>query len=256
MKSLIHPKKLPLFAACAGLTVMVLRFALFLLGRDEKNLLITGHPLDILVWIVTAAAVLLILGSAENPKDPSRYSDPLVPSSLAAVGTFALAGGILVSVLTGSSSGLRLEMLCRLIGALAVPAAVWAGLCRYQGKKPFLLAHGTVCLYLILYTVSHYQAWSSRPQIQDWLFSMAGIVCLDLFAYQQTAFDADLGKHRIQRITGLLTGIFCFGAIAGAEDLLLYIGGGIWALTNLCRPAPVRRRRNPITEKDIPDETA
>ena len=40
MNTLRNPKKLPVFTAGAGLLALILRLALFLLGRDEKNLLI------------------------------------------------------------------------------------------------------------------------------------------------------------------------------------------------------------------------
>lgn len=256
MKFLLHPKKLPFFAAAAGLVTLALRFSLFLLGRDEKNLLITGHPLDILTWAVTAAAVIVILLTVRKLDGSSRYGDNFAPSVAAAIGTFSLAGGIAVSVILGGTSGLRLEMLCRLSGALAVPAIVWTGLCRWRGKKPFFGFHALVCLYLTLYTITHYQIWSSHPQIQDWFFDMIGIVCLTLFAYDQTAFDAGMGNRRMQLITGLLGAFFCLAAIAGSEDILLYIGGAVWAMTNLCSLAPIsRRRKNPITE-DITDEPA
>ncbi len=259
MKFLPHPKNLPFFAAGAGLIALILRFALLLLGRDEKGLLIPGHPLDLLVWVVTAAAAAVILVSLRKLNGSSRYADNFAPSAAAAIGAFALAGGIAVSAILGSSSSLRMETLCRLCGILAVPAAVWAGLCRWKGTKPFFLFHGVVCLYLTLYTISHYQTWSSHPQIQDWFFSMAGIVCLTLFSYYQTAFNVGLGKRRMQLLSGLLSGFFCLAAVAGSEDALLYIGGALWALTNLCSLTPVpRRRRNPITEaeKDRPNETA
>lgn len=259
MKTLLNAKKLPFLTAGLGVAALLLRLSLYLLGRDEKNLLVAGHPLELLTWTVTAAAVIVILGSTWKLDGSARYSDNFAPSAAAAIGTFALAGGIAVSVILGIPSGLRLNLLCCISGVLAVPAIVFAGLCRYRGKHPSFLFHGLVCLYLTVYTISHYQTWSSRPQLQDWFFAMAGIVCLALFAYYQTAFDAGLGKRRMQLITGLLAAFFCIAAAAGGEDTLLYIGGAVWSLTNLCSLTPVpRRRKNPITEnaKDVPNETA
>lgn len=256
MKYLLHPKKLPFFAAAAGLITTILRLSLFLLGRDEKNLLITGHPLDILTWAVTAAAAIVILLTVRKLDGSSRYGDNFAPSAAAAIGAFVLAGGIAVSAILGGSSGLRLEVLCRFCGVLAVPSVVWAGLCRWKGKRPFFGFHALVCLYLTLYTITSYQTWSSHPQIQDWFFNMIGIVCLALFSYYQTAFDAGMGNRRMQLLTGLLGAFFCLATIAGSEDILLYIGGAVWTLTNLCNLTPVsRRRKNPITE-DIADEPA
>lgn len=256
MKFLSNAKILPVFSASAGLIALILRFLLFLLGRDEKHLLIPGHPLDLLIWTVTAAAAAVILASVWKLAGSSGYDDNFVSSAAAAIGSFALAGGIVVSVILDGSSGLRLDMLCRLCGALAVPAIVWVGICRYQGRQPFFGFNALVCLYLTLYAVSHYQAWSSQPQMQNWFFDLAAIVCLVLFSYYQTAFCVGLGKRRLQLLTGLLGGFFCIGAIAGSEDVLLYLGGALWTLTNLCSLVPVRRRRkNPITE-DITDEPA
>ena len=111
MKFLSNPKNLPVFSAGAGLMALVLRSLLFLLGRDEKNLLISGHPLDLLVWIVTAAAAAVILASVWKLAGSSGYADNFGPSAAAAVGSFALAGGIAVYVIMGGSSGLRMEML-------------------------------------------------------------------------------------------------------------------------------------------------
>ena len=244
-----NPNPVLRLTAALGAAALVLRTILYLAGRDGKGLLIPGHPLNILIWAVTGAAVVLV-SLAVRPLDGSRkYSDNFGPSSSAAMGCFAMAGGIALSILSGWQVWTRLELVRNLCGLASVPALVVLGLHRRKGKQPFFLFHGMVCLYLILYAVSHYQAWSSRPQLQDYFFCMVGSILLCLFAYQQTAFDVSLGKRRMQLFTGLLTGFFCLAALAGGEDLLLYLGGAVWALTGLCRLTPVpRRRRNPITE--------
>ena len=59
-----------------------------------------------------------------------------------------------------------------------------------------------------------------------------------LFSYYQTAFDVGMGKRRMQLGTGLLTVFACFAAIPGSQTALLYLTGGIWALTNLCALTP------------------
>ena len=58
MKTDFKKYRLPVLAAILGSAAGVLRAALLLLGTDEKGLLIPGHPLDILVWVITAAAIL------------------------------------------------------------------------------------------------------------------------------------------------------------------------------------------------------
>lgn len=259
MKTKLKIKFLPRLVAGLGIAAMLLRTALFLLGEDAKGLLIPGHPLALLVWAVTAAAVVVTALSVQKLDGSPKYADNFSSSTAAAIGAFVLAGGIAVSVISGWYTFLRLEMIRNVCGLLAIPALVWVGLCRREGKRPFFLFHALVCLYLTLFAVSHYQTWSSRPQLQDYFFTMAGSILLTLFAYYQTAFDVGTGKRRMQLATGLLAAFFCIAALAGGEDMPLYLSGAIWALTNLCSLFPVpRRRKNPITTegKDSSHEAA
>lgn len=251
-----NPKtnSLPILTAGMGVIALILRLGLYLLGTDEKGLLIPGHPLDILVWVVTAAAAGLIIVSVWKRKGSQRYSDNFAPSAPAAIGAFALAGGIAVSVISGWSIWSRLELIRNICGLLAIPALIRVGLCRRQGKRPFFLLHAVICLALTLHAVSHYQVWSSRPQLQDYFFVMAASIALTLFAYYQTAFDVGMGRRRMQLGTGLMAAFFCIAALAGGEDILLYLGGAVWAVTNLCNLTPVKRRRpTPITENGKED---
>ncbi len=249
MNKNLNTKSLPRLIAGLGLTALILRLGLYLLGTDEKGLLIPMHPLDLLTWAAAAAAVLLSLVSVRKLDGSARYCDNFSASTPAAIGAFALAGGIAVSVTGSWDVWQRLDLIRNLCGLLAIPAIVWAGLCRWQGKRPFFTFHAITCLYLTLYAVSHYQVWSSRPQLQDYFFSMTGAVLLTLFAYYQTAFDVSLGKRRMQLFTGLLAAFFCIAAAAGGEDILLYLGGAAWTLTNLCSLTPVKRRKpNPTAE--------
>lgn len=249
MSTKLNIHRLPMAAAGLGFLTLLARIALSLLGEDEKGLLIPGHPLAIGVWGLTAAAAILVLLSVWNLKGSRKYSDNFHPSTAAAIGAFALAGGIAVTVLLNWNTYGRLDLIRNLCGAAAIPALIFAGLYRWQGKRPFFPLHALVCLYLTLYAVSHYQLWSSRPQIHHWFFTMAGSLLLTLFAYYQAAFDASMAKRRLQLATGLLAGFFCIAATANAEDVALYLGGALWALTNLCSLTPVRRRRkNPLTD--------
>lgn len=251
--------KLPVLAALLGICAAVLRVLLYLFGTDDKGLLDNGHMLNLLVWALTAFSTAVLCLGVGRLNGSAKYVHNFAPSTPAAIGAFALAGGIAVSVVSAPGFFQKLDMLRNLLGLLAIPALVWVGLCRWQGKRPSFLFHAVVCVFLTLYDISHYRMWSSRPQIQDYFFTMAGAVLLSLFAYYQTAFDVGLGKRRMQLGTGLLAAFFCLAALAGGEDILLYLGGAVWALTNLCSLTPVRRRRpNPVTEsgKDEPHVSA
>ena len=225
-----------IFVTVLGVLALALHLGMSLWGTDEKGLLITAHPLAIALLAVTALACLYAARGLWGRKVSDAYADNFIPSAAAAIGCFAMAGGIAVTVISGSGAWLRLEQIRNLFGILAVPLLVVLGLKRFSGKRPFFLLHGLVCVYLTLHTISHYQIWSSTPQWLHWLFPMAASVLLTLFAYRQTAFDVDMGSHRKQVVTGLLAAFFCIGAIL-TENSMLYLGGAVWTLTNLCAPA-------------------
>lgn len=235
----LNTKKLPLLAALLGLVALILRSGLFLLGRDEKGLLMPWHPLDLLCWAVTAGTLLICVLVVRKLNGSCRYSHNFSASVPAAIGAFALAGGIAVTVIGRWNPWSLLELIRDVCGVLSVPAMIWVGIQRRRGKQPFFGFYAAACVYLTLYAVSHYQTWCSRPQMQDYAFSMGGILLLTMFAYQQTAFDVGLGKRRMHLLAGLLAGFFCLAAVAGLEDIGLYLGGAIWALTNLCSLTPV-----------------
>lgn len=255
MKIKLKSKTLPALTAGLGIITLILRLGLYLVGTDQKGLLIPGHPLSILSWVVTAAASVLIIGTVCRLDGSQRYSDNFEPSTAAAIGAFALAGGIAVSVISGWTTYLRLEQIRNLCGLLVIPALILAGLCRWQGKRPKFLLHGIVCLYLTLHTVSHYQIWCSRPQLQSYFFPMAASIGLTLFAYYQTAFDVGMGRRRMQLAAGLMAAFFCISAAAGLEDIPLYLGGAVWTLTNLCSLFPVPCCRPELPKEDH-DESA
>ncbi len=242
----LNAKKLPLLTAMLGLIALMLRACLSLFGTDEKGLLVPWHVLDILCWILTAGMLLIAIFSLGNAGEAGRSNRTSLP---AALGSFALAAGIAATVLGSWNIWPRLDLLRNLCGLLAVPSLIWAGLCRRQGMRPFFAFHAVPCLYLTLYTISHYQTWCSRPQLQDYVFPMAGVIFLALFSYYHTASDVDMVNPRPQQFTGLMAGYCCLAAMSGMEDSLLYLGGAFWALTNLSSPAPaVRRRPNPVTQ--------
>lgn len=232
-------RSISLLTALLGAVTLVLRTGLLLLGTDAKGLLSPGNPLDLLTWVMIAATVALIAIVVRKRDGSQKYGDNFAPSVPAAIGAFSLAGGIAVTVLLTWPAASKMELIRNLLGVLAVPALIWVGLCRRKGEPPFFLCHGAVCVYLILYAISHYRPWCSQPQLQRVFFSVAAILLLSLFAYAQTAFDADMGSRRMQLFTGLTAGFCAIAAIPGGEDPLLYLGGAIWALTNLCTLTPV-----------------
>lgn len=221
-------------AAVAGLAVAGLRAGLYAVALDEKNLLTPFHPLELVLWAVTAATVAVLLWRLRK-----RDSDPEIPSGAAALGYFVLAAALVPEVLSlrGSAPGL-MEKLCFFGGILAVPGMVWVGIGRLRKQSPFFGFHALLCVWMCLRLVVAYRVWSGDPQLMDYVLPMLASVCLSLFAYQQTAWDVGRISHLGLRFWGLLS-VFLCAASVGSQSSLFYAAGALWALTALCRPAPV-----------------
>ena len=223
MKHSVNAHSAPLVTAGLGGIALALRQSLYAFGTDHKGLLIPLHPLELGLWLVAAVAVCWILLSLK--KDCT--SSPLP----AAAGYFAFAVGIGVTALLADSNS-SLAIAAKVSALPVIPALAYVGLCRKSGNRPHFLCHGLLCIHLILYTICHYQLWSSHPQLQDAFFPMMGCIFLMLSAYYHTARDVDMGKAKLQLVFGLLAGFCCITAISG-NDPLFYVTGALWALTNL-----------------------
>ena len=239
MKNLRKPKNLPVTVLAFSGIAFVLRWLLLHLAMDEKGLIRAWHPLELLLWLVAIAAVVLVLSTVWKLDGSSRYEDNFHPSRLGAAGAAAAAIGIFLTVLL-QNSGTDLTSRARVLtGALACVCLAVTAKYRWDGKRPFFLLHTITCVFYALNMISCYRPWSSDPQLQHYVFTLFSSVGLMLFAYYQAAFDVDLGKRRMQLGVGLLTAFCCFTAASGTDDLLLYLTSGIWIITNLCSPEPV-----------------
>ena len=232
--------RLPLMAAAGGAVAGLLRLGLYLFGTDEKGLLIAGHPLEIALWVLSAAAAVFVVLQVRSETDRRRYENNFPAGILAAVGCILFAAGLIATAISRPLAFTTLERLRNMGYFLAAAALIAVAVFRKLGKHVPFGFHAIICLALILHTVSYYRTWSSHPQLMDAFFPMMGCILLMLFAYYQTAFDVALGSRRMQLGSGLLAAFFCLAALPGSSTQLLYITGGIWALTNLCAltPAP------------------
>lgn len=237
MKTLRNVNALPVQVLVLGAAAAAVRGLLYLAAVDEKNLLTRGHPLSWLLWALCAAAAVLIAAAVPALKGSNRYAHNFRGHAGAAAGCWAFALGILLSVLNGdilSQAALLLP-----IGILAAAGLGWAGYDRMRGKQPNVLTYAALCLYLSLHIVSRYQSWSSNPQALDWVFSLLAAAALALSAYHQSCFCADSGHRRLLLGTELSALFLCCAALPCTDHFALYLCGGIWAFTGLCRIAPL-----------------
>jgi hypothetical protein len=79
------------------------------------------------VTVFAAAATILGIRKLDGSR---KYEHNFAPSAAAAIGAFALAGGITVAVIFGWNTWTKLELIRNVCGLLAVPALVALGLFR------------------------------------------------------------------------------------------------------------------------------
>lgn len=246
MKTFLKSTNLPAVAVGFGFFAQILRRLLYATAVDEKNLLITGHPLEIALGLLSAAALGWIILSLWKQTGSQVYEDNFFPSRNARLGRLAAAAGILLTVLTTDPGiGGYVGRLWETFGYLAPLALAASGIARSRGKKPFFLLDISGCLFLLLHTICQYRGWCANSQLQDYVFALLGTLALALFAFHTAAFAVGMGNRRMQLITGLSAVYLLMAELATTSYSWLYLGGILWALTDLCALEP---RQEPEAE--------
>ena len=249
MKLTIKTEQLKFLMLGAGGLGLALRIALYATGIDGRGLLESGHWAHTAVWILTAAAALVLLICCRSITGPEEVSNAYPPSVTAALGAFAAMVGI--GFTTGrefAEFSSRLHLIVWIVGICSVVAQGRIGLCRLTGKKPHFLLHVAVCVYFALRMVSRYQLWSSDPQLQDYCFYLTAYVALMLTAYHHAAFDAGMGSHKLLWFFSLAAVYLCCLSLKGNADTVLLLGCGVWAFTNLTHLTVRPRRQRPALD--------
>ena len=229
-------KLLPLIVLIVGAFSSALRWLLYVLTTDVKNLIPVGNPLELILWIFTAGVAIMIpaaiLPLRKIEYDPSRFR----PNLLAALGSLAAAVGIGMTVLQGQANATgTLGLVWKSLGFASAAALAVVSYCRIRGQEPFFGMHTLVCIFFAVHLVTSYRGWSSNPQLMDYVFSLFGSLGMMLFAFYHSCLEADMAKLRLLPLTGLLTAYCCLVALSGSDHFPLYLGGALWTLTNLCR---------------------
>ncbi len=248
MKKNWKPEYLPAAVTAIGAVGFLLRWMLYRVGTDEKNLLIPHHPLELALWALTLAAAGFILAAVWRLSGSNRYVDNFSPSMPAAVGHILAAAGILLTVLLNRPmmAG-ALGTIWKGMGLASAPCLVLAGYARLRGKRPYFLLHIVPCLFLIFHMLDHYRIWCSNPQVQDYIFTLMGTMALIFFAYYSAAFDVGSGRRRMHLGMGLAAVYLCAVSLPDSGYPFLYLGGIAWVLTGLCaltpKPGPKEREQ-------------
>lgn len=236
MKRFLKPAYLPWAVLVCGILTFFMRLWLFGLGRDERDLLSAGSFPDVASWILVAVTMALLGLGMWKLQGKNHYKANFPPALIPAI-SMALA-----AVSFGFSSAMdfsaaedSLGTVCCVFGLLAAAALLLLAWCRFKGLRPNMLLHTLVCVYLMLYLVSHYRGWSAFPQLQSYAFELLAIVFTMLSCYQRTAFDLDKGDCRMYSFFSLAALFFSIAALPGCDDPVFFIGCAVWMFFTPCR---------------------
>ncbi len=243
MKKLLNPFWLPAAVLLLGEVGLVLRVWLLAAGTEYGGMLPESHPAEPLLWMLTAAALALLLVGTSRLLEGSKFQFNFPASLTRALGCGA--GCISIAVTSALELSLyqdTLNILACSLGFAAAAAVGYIAWCRYKGMQPVMLFHAIAALYLMLRLVSQYRHWSSDPQLMDYCFQLLATVCLMLACYQRAAFDAGCGDRRAYTLFHLAAVFFCCLSLVSRESIAFYLGTGIWMLCDLCNLAPMPRK--------------
>lgn len=238
MKRYLKLKYLPLVILACAVVTSLLRTLLFVsgIGGDGNGLLPTGSWPDVLSWITVALTMGLLGAATWKLRGANKYSLNFPASPVAAIAMVLAAVGFLITSVTDLSvSTDAISAAAIAMGFVSTAALLLLAYLRFRGQRPNMLLHTSVCLYLMLYLVSHYRLWSSAPQLQSYAFELLAIVFVMLGCYHRTAFDTGKGDRRAYTFFSLAAVYFCIATLPGCDNPAFFIGCAAWMFFTPCR---------------------
>lgn len=234
MKKLLDVKFLPLVMMIGGALGLILRGAMDLLAVDPLGLMITGHPARVGLWVLSLGMLVWMLAVLFQQRRASHYEICFPPSVMGAAGNFLLAVCIVGTVLLQKPEmDGAIGKIWKGLGLIASVTLIWAGILRLGSRRPNLVIHLSVLLFLMVHTISHYRTWSQTPELADYLFNMLGAMAVQAAAYYRTGFDVGLPKKRKLMGAGALTIFLCTVALWSTRFKALYAGCIFWVIMDL-----------------------
>ena len=256
MNNLLKINRLPLLTLVCGALGLLLRFGLYATAVDGKGLLVSGHYLLILSWVLTIIVAALLFFIVRTLDGDNGYAANFSPSILGGIGYIAAGVGLLLTVTRDIQGFAYMEKIVKvwIILGIATSLCLFAlGILRTKGIRPFFGLHGLLILFLGLHLVCQYREWSGMPQSPDFTFQLFACMFMMLAAYYHAGFDVDMGQRRHLLFVGLLGSFLCCMAVVKSDAPILYLTFGFWMVTNLCPlNPPAKPRTEPEESSELP----
>ena len=250
MKRFVNSKTIPLVVLLSSLVASALHLWAQGSGPDDKGLYESNLLAWGLLWLLTAATVAAVVFAVKGLKNPGSYEQNYPKSVVAGLCAMPAAVIMLLSnaqlllpvAASADQSNIMIMRLAGILGVLAGACLLAVSVYRIQGKKPFFLFNGVVCLYLAVRLFYSCFRWSNQPQLGLVILPFLASVTLMLSTYHRLCFDVDLGKRPGAALWGLISVFLCVVAIFSFEDPLFYGMCALWKLTDLCSMRPLKSR--------------
>lgn len=241
------PKMIPFLTFGSGIVLFLLRLWLIATGLDERNLLRPEHPANALSFLVLAVGLGLLYLCLRPLSGKPAYQKLFSKSPFALFGSVLGSISILITVFRDYTDVAdKATLLCCVLGVAAAVGLLIAGILQWQGKRPSVVCHSLVALFLMVYLVCRYRHWSAEPELQEYFFQLLASVFLMLTAYYRACLDALVGSRRQFVFFNYASVLLCFSALP-QDNWVLYAGLGFWCATCSCSLKPEK-------EMDLPKD--
>ncbi|MBO5836458.1 MAG: HD domain-containing protein [Oscillospiraceae bacterium] len=218
MKNAEKQTPLSLASLLAGALGCILYLSLRLLGTDSRGFIQTGHPVAILLFLLTAATLVGLAISLRQFKGTPSYNHIFPADLLGAIGHFVAAGGaLLTGILTAVSQADIINILGAIAGILAAGSFVYMGLCRMEKLSPNFNLYIAVVPFFIFNLVSQYRFWSNEPEILRYVFLLLGNIFLMITVYYRACLFAGRNARSIYAFFHCGSIFFCGVCTVGAN---------------------------------------
>ena len=213
-------------AAAAGAVALGLWAWLLRTGADDRGLLRTDHPANLLLILLSGvflAAALLLTRKIPKAAFFPRSGVALVGGALAA------AALLITGVREFSHNQTVIDHIGSFIGFGAAACTLAAGYRRFRGTAPLYWLHGIFTLYCMLHILTQYRSWNTEPQLASYLPQLLASTALMLAAYYRSCVEADMQAGKAFVFWNGCAVFFC--AMAVPADPVFYGGMFFWCVT-------------------------